>query len=136
MIHPRPFASPAEALHFLASTASAVPEEPGTPPGWRAPDRVAAEAAFRVRRDPEAALLYLAGTAEMVAEMIAEGDLWIASANLAAAAEARFRGIVAACGSAILADVAGEAFPAIAADLDAALWAVNAVAETDCFWEE
>ena len=135
-MNPRPFATPEVAFHFLASTATAVPDEPGSPREWRDPAPVLAEARYRARRDPVIGVLYLASIAEMVANIIEEGDLWIASAEGATATEARFRAIVNECGSAILADAAPETFAGIAARVEEALWAVNALAEADTFWED
>jgi len=135
-VNPRPFATPEVALHYLASTATAVPDEPGSPREWRDPRPVLAEARYRARRDPVMGALYLASIAEMVANVIEEGDLWIASAEAATATEARFRAIVNECGSAILADVAPETFAGIALRVEEALWAVNALAEADTFWED
>ena len=136
MINPRPFATPEVALHFLASTATAVPDEPGSPREWRDPAIVLAEARYRTSRDPVLGVLYLASVCEMLANIIEEGDLWFASAGTATAMEARFRALVNECGSAILADAAGLTFAGIAARVEEALWAVNALAEADTFWEE
>lgn len=135
-MNPRPFATPEVAFHFLASTATAVPDEPGSPREWRDPAPILAEARYRASRDPVLGVLYLASVAEMVANVIEEGDLWIASAGAATAMEARFRAIVNECGSAILADAAALTFAGIAARVEEALWAVNALAEADTFWEE
>ena len=135
-MNPRPFATPEVAFHFLASTATAVPDEPGSPREWRDPAPVLAEARYRARRDPVLGVLYLASICEMVANIVEEGDLWIASARGATEVEARFRANVNECGSAILADAADLTFAGIAARVEEALWAVNALAEDDTFWED
>ena len=136
-MNPRPFTSQGEALHFLASTASAVPDEPGPAPAWRHPDRVAHEAHFRRRAvSSEAATLYLAMVCEGVADVLAEGDVWVESATLAFSIESRLSALVEECSSAVLAGVTDDAYSGIAARVEEALYLVNAFAEADTFWEE
>ncbi len=136
-MNPRPFATPEVAFHFLASTASAVPDEPGPAPAWRHPDRVAHEGHFRRRAvGSEAAVMYLALVCEGVADVLAEGDVWVESATLALSIEARLRALVEECSSAVLAGVTDDAYGGIAARVEEALHTVNAFAEGDTFWED
>lgn len=135
-MNPRPFATPEVAFHYLASTASAVPDEPGPPPEWRHPERVAAEARFRRSLSPEAGVMYLAMVCEGVADVLAEGDIWVESATLAFTIEGRLRALVEECSSAVLTDASGLAFGGIAARVEETLYAVNAFAEGDTFWED